>query len=118
MKIIKKKTVLIITLLITTLIGCDSKTQKDFTEEKPYLIILSLDGFRWDYCNNATTPTFDSLAKIGAKAQSLRPCFPTKHFLIIIHLPQDYIPTIMGLFLIISMLPIYNYHIQYEIRKL
>lgn len=49
-------------------------------DDQPYLIILSLDGFRWDYCDYAETPTFDSLSRVGTKAQSVVPCFPTKTF--------------------------------------
>lgn len=48
--------------------------------QQPYLIILSLDGFRWDYTDLANTPTLDSLKKVGSKAESLKPCFPTKTF--------------------------------------
>jgi len=47
---------------------------------KPYLVVLSLDGFRWDYPEKANTPTLDSLEKVGVKAQSLKPCFPSKTF--------------------------------------
>lgn len=59
--------------------GCNSFHKSD-DNEQPYLIILSLDGFRWDYCENANTPVLDSLAKVGSKAESLKPCFPTKTF--------------------------------------
>ena len=54
--------------------------KKPVQSEDPYLIILSLDGFRWDYPDKANTPTLDSLAKVGIKAESLKPCFPTKTF--------------------------------------
>ncbi len=50
------------------------------TDNQPYLVMLSLDGFRWDYCDKANTPVFDSLAKVGVKAESLKPSFPTKTF--------------------------------------
>ena len=62
-------------LLIHSLLIQDIKAQ-----EKPYVILVSFDGFRWDYCNNTPTPTFDSIARNGVKAESLKPSFPTKTF--------------------------------------
>lgn len=45
-----------------------------------YTILLSFDGFRWDYANRKITPTLDSIAKNGVSALSLQPSFPTKTF--------------------------------------
>jgi len=42
--------------------------------------MLSLDGFRWDYPEQAETPNLDYIASQGIKAQSLIPSFPTKTF--------------------------------------
>lgn len=47
---------------------------------KKTLVILSMDGFRWDYPELASTPHLDLMAEIGVKAVSLRPSFPTKTF--------------------------------------
>lgn len=49
-------------------------------QEKPYVVMLSLDGFRWDYTNRVPTPNFDFIAAHGVKAASLKPSFPTKTF--------------------------------------
>jgi len=54
--------------------------QNIISQEKPYVILVSFDGFRWDYCNNAFTPTFDSIEANGVRAKSLKPSFPTKTF--------------------------------------
>jgi alkaline phosphatase D len=43
-------------------------------------IILSLDGFRWDYPDKASTPNLDKIAREGVKAVSLIPSFPSKTF--------------------------------------
>jgi predicted AlkP superfamily pyrophosphatase or phosphodiesterase len=43
-------------------------------------VILSLDGFRWDYPDKASTPNLDRIAKEGVKAVSLIPSFPSKTF--------------------------------------
>lgn len=53
-----------------------AKTKTD----APYLVVLSLDGFRWDYPDRYHTPTLDSIAAVGVKAQSLVPSFPSKTF--------------------------------------
>jgi len=45
-----------------------------------YVIMLSLDGFRWDYPNNIPTPNLDYIANHGVKAQSLKASYPTKTF--------------------------------------
>lgn len=49
-------------------------------QDKPYVVMLSLDGFRWDYTDSVATPNFDYLAEHGVKAASLKPSFPTKTF--------------------------------------
>jgi predicted AlkP superfamily pyrophosphatase or phosphodiesterase len=48
--------------------------------EKPYVIMLSMDGFRWDYPDKCATPNLDKIAEHGVKAASLQPSFPSKTF--------------------------------------
>jgi len=48
--------------------------------DKPYLLLISLDGFRWDYLNRNLTPNMTALAKQGTRAISLQPSFPSKTF--------------------------------------
>ena len=43
-------------------------------------VVLSLDGFRWDYPVKTATPTLDMMARNGVKAVSLIPSFPSKTF--------------------------------------
>ena len=43
-------------------------------------IILSLDGFRWDYPAKTATPSLNEIAREGVKAVSLIPSFPSKTF--------------------------------------
>ncbi|MCD4680628.1 MAG: ectonucleotide pyrophosphatase/phosphodiesterase, partial [Bacteroidales bacterium] len=57
-----------------------SSCSKELQNEKQYVVMLSLDGFRWDYPDNIPTPNLDYIAEIGVKAKSLKPCFPTKTF--------------------------------------
>ena len=46
---------------------------------KHYTVIVSLDGFRWDYPQMYDTPFFDRMAREGVKATMI-PSFPSKTF--------------------------------------
>ena len=48
--------------------------------DKPYLVLVSIDGFRWDYQDMADTPALDRIAAGGVKAERLIPVFPTLTF--------------------------------------
>ena len=50
------------------------------TQSQPYIILISFDGFRWDYVDRGITPNFDFIKENGVSASSLRPCFPSKTF--------------------------------------
>jgi alkaline phosphatase D len=71
----RKKIVLFLFLISTFHVFAQQKTEK-----QPYLIIISLDGFRWDYPEIYHLAHFDSVAKMGVKANALQPCFPTVTF--------------------------------------
>ncbi|MGA7722286.1 MAG: ectonucleotide pyrophosphatase/phosphodiesterase [Ignavibacteriaceae bacterium] len=51
-----------------------------FAQRQPYVILISLDGFRWDYVNRGITPNFDFIKANGIAAISLRPDFPSITF--------------------------------------
>ncbi|MEE9167109.1 MAG: ectonucleotide pyrophosphatase/phosphodiesterase [Candidatus Neomarinimicrobiota bacterium] len=44
------------------------------------VILISFDGFRWDYLERADTPNLDYLVQNGVQAQALIPVFPSKTF--------------------------------------
>jgi predicted AlkP superfamily pyrophosphatase or phosphodiesterase len=46
----------------------------------PPLIMISYDGFRWDYVNRPGARWFKDFASKGAQARSLIPCFPSKTY--------------------------------------
>ena len=48
--------------------------------EKPYLILVSIDGFRWDYTRLFPAPAITGLAARGIRAEALIPVFPTLTF--------------------------------------
>lgn len=50
-----------------------------FAAGKHTTVIISLDGFRWDYARMYHTPFFDRLAKEGIQA-IMQPSFPSKTF--------------------------------------
>jgi len=48
--------------------------------DKPYLVLISIDGFRWDYPDLYPTPAIDRIAERGMKAEAMQPVFPTLTF--------------------------------------
>lgn len=48
--------------------------------KKPYVVLVSLDGFRWDYSKHFDTSNLEAIAKKGVKAKSMQPSYPTKTF--------------------------------------
>ncbi len=47
---------------------------------KPTVVLISIDGFRYDYFVKAPTPNLDSLIARGVRARYMVPSFPTKTF--------------------------------------
>ena len=48
--------------------------------ERPPLILVSLDGFRWDYLNRGLSPNLAALAAGGVRAERMIPSFPSVTF--------------------------------------
>ncbi len=48
--------------------------------QNKYVILVSLDGLRWDYPDRLETPALDYMEQHGVRAEALIPCFPTKTF--------------------------------------
>jgi len=48
--------------------------------DRPYVLIVSFDGFRYDYTQMAHTPNFDKMEMEGVKADALVPIFPSLTF--------------------------------------
>jgi len=59
------------------LISCSSPTRP--AAARP-LILLSIDGFRWDYLQQHDAPTLKALAAGGVHATRMTPSFPSKTF--------------------------------------
>src|SRR5262245_29994734 len=55
--------------------------QRDgFADLKPTVILVSFDGFRWDYPTKMPTPNLNRLIARGVHARNLIPSFPSKTF--------------------------------------
>ena len=68
----------ILLLVITVLCGGSRYNSPSRTTSK--ILLISFDGFRYDYLDRVDTPHFDSLVASGVTAEGLIPVFPTKTF--------------------------------------
>ena len=64
---------LLFTCLLLSLTSCVTAQHKEHT------LIISMDGFRWDFSEMYRTPFLDSLGQVGVYAQMM-PSFPSKTF--------------------------------------
>lgn len=65
-----KKSIFILFLVLGTLIA----------QNEPYVILISFDGFRWDYPNRGISPNLEYIKESGVSALSLRPVYPSITF--------------------------------------
>jgi predicted AlkP superfamily pyrophosphatase or phosphodiesterase len=63
--------------------GCSGRAGEAPDTDAPRraaVLLVSLDGFRWDYLDRGLTPNLSRLAREGVRAEALVPVFPTKTF--------------------------------------
>ena len=65
---------------ILLVLACTSCKNGETKTLDTYVVMVSFDGFRWDYTDLYDTPNFDALAENGVKAEGLIPSFPTNTF--------------------------------------
>ena len=65
-------------LLVCALTAC--REAPPLPPEKAILVLVSIDGFRWDYLEKYRPPTLLRLAAAGVRADGLIPQFPSKTF--------------------------------------
>lgn len=75
----KHRTILVCLAAILVL-SAGGFTQQPIKDLKPTVILISLDGFRWDYLDKYKPETLSKLAKDGVRAKWMIPSFPTKTF--------------------------------------
>lgn len=81
MKIFRKiriYTLFIFLIFLSLLFQCCDDQEKSDGER--YVVMVSLDGFRYDYPELYETPILDSVERHGVRAVSMKPSFPTKTF--------------------------------------
>lgn len=80
MKTLSKTCFVFQLLLVMLAAALTSIAQKPVKDLKPTVILISLDGFRYDYLEKFNPPTLNKLAKEGVRAKWMIPSFPTKTF--------------------------------------
>lgn len=63
--------------------ACSKKlkpSEVDLSAIENTLILISIDGFRWDYLRYADTPILDEFINEGVQSQGIIPVFPSKTF--------------------------------------
>lgn len=66
----------VVLLVSLTFLGAE----KQGGQLDPTVILISLDGFRWDFLGRAETPNLDRLVEQGVRAERLVPVFPSLTF--------------------------------------
>ncbi|HVE55837.1 MAG TPA: ectonucleotide pyrophosphatase/phosphodiesterase [Pyrinomonadaceae bacterium] len=74
------KTCFRLALFLLALFVFPAIAQKPIKDLKPTVILISLDGFRYDYLEKFSPPTLNKLARTGVRAKWMIPSFPTKTF--------------------------------------
>jgi predicted AlkP superfamily pyrophosphatase or phosphodiesterase len=68
-------------IVALTLGAAAGLAQRDeFADLQPTVILVSFDGFRWDYLSKVPTPNLHRLVERGVHARNLIPSFPSKTF--------------------------------------
>ena len=60
--------------------SCSLQNQNRIPASEQYVVMLSMDGFRWDYAGRVETPNLDYIASRGVIAEYVKPVFPSKTF--------------------------------------
>ncbi len=78
----KKSFIAFLSLIIISTWACKQKSEDNNESaivDRPYVVMLSMDGFRWDYTDITNTPNFDKIEQNGVRAE-MQASFPTKTF--------------------------------------
>lgn len=73
------KKIFLLIILLSSLVQIYAQI-RPIKDLKPTVILISLDGFRYDYLEKFKPPTLSQLAKNGVRAKWMIPSFPTKTF--------------------------------------
>src|ERR1043165_653636 len=67
-------------VLLVVLLFAVNLFAADVRDLKPTVILISIDGFRYDYFGKTPSPNLDSLINRGVRARYMQPSFPSKTF--------------------------------------
>lgn len=67
-------------VLVFFFTSCHSFKTGRIDPSEQYVVMLSMDGFRWDYASRVETPNLDYIARNGVIAEYSKPAFPSKTF--------------------------------------
>ena len=74
----------LLTLFLLFIVSCSesmkSNSSTNYLEPSTPLILISIDGFRWDYFDKTDTPNFDKIINNGIQAEGLKTVYPSKTF--------------------------------------
>src|SRR5579864_5625940 len=73
-----RKTIVALCLLVLCLAGLSRPPIHAQGAARPLVILVSFDGWRWDYDTKAPTPNLRRLAVRGTRATGLIPSYPSK----------------------------------------
>lgn len=74
---------ILVLLAVLAAFSCQRRLAPDTLAAKSdpqYLILISMDGFRWDYLDRFQPPNLSRFVKEGVRAESMISCFPSKTF--------------------------------------
>jgi predicted AlkP superfamily pyrophosphatase or phosphodiesterase len=80
MYFISKKHFSLFILLVISVSAFAQKNGKTPSGSVPYLVMVSFDGFRYDYAEKYDTKNIKKFIKKGAAAEMMQPSFPSKTF--------------------------------------
>jgi predicted AlkP superfamily pyrophosphatase or phosphodiesterase len=76
----KRHSFVAVLLIFLALLSSAGWAQRRIDDLRPTVILISLDGFRYDYLEKFQPPALNRLAREGVRAKWLIPSFPTKTF--------------------------------------
>ena len=77
------RAILIAVLLVAVCTSCaahNAPGAAPLADARPIVILISIDGWRWDYTERYQPPAIGRLARAGVRAEGLIPIFPSKTF--------------------------------------
>jgi alkaline phosphatase D len=72
--------VILLTFSCSTTPTYKTTSTKENTKEAPYILLISIDGYRWDYTDIHRPSFLTQIRKNGSSVDKLIPSFPTKTF--------------------------------------